>query len=248
MFEIRNLSIRTFLSLGFALVAMSSLPGCLLVAAGGAGAAGGYVLGQEESPGDQLKDTSMRSEISQSWVQYNFDLSKQLDATVYEGRVLVTGRVMNEDWHQEAIRRTWQVKGVKEVYDEVQVGPDTHFSDDARDTLITTRLRNDLIWDSQIRSVNYSIKTENAVVYVIGSARSQTELDRVTDYARNIANVRRVVSYVRIRTGQPADTQPASAPAANSPATATAATPAPAPSTPTASPTPRNEIQVQPLQ
>lgn len=222
--------------------ASAALSGCI-VAAAGAGAASGYaMLAQERAPSQQINDTVIRSLASQSWDQFNPDLAHDLDATVYEGRVLITGRVPSEEWRQEAVQRTWKVDGVKEVYDEVEVGPDTHFSDEARDTVISTRLRNDLVFDGQVKSINYTVKTENGVVYVIGSARSQDELDRVTGYARNIPNVRRVVSYVKIRTGEPAQAQASSG-------APTAITPAPA-ATPTAATqptTPRGQIEVTPL-
>jgi hypothetical protein len=118
--------------------------------------------------------------------------------------------------------------------------------DQARDTVISTRLRTDLVADSQIKSINYTVRTENGVVYVIGSARSQAELNRVTDYARNIPNVRRVVSYVRIRSGEPA--APVASGGASPAAPAAASAPPPmSEDTPAAAPTPRGEIQVTPL-
>src|SRR3984957_8863227 len=189
------------------------LTGCPLVAVG-AGAAGGYAtLAQERSASDQFKDLTIRSLVSKSWDQYSPDLPHNRDANVYEGRVLITGRLANEQLRQEAVQRAWKAEGVKEVYDEIEVGPDTHFSDEARDTVISTRLKNYLVWDGQVKSINYTIKTENGTVYIIGSARSKDELERVTGYARNIPNVRRVVSYVRVRPGEPVAAQAASSPA-----------------------------------
>lgn len=235
--------LRAFVLAGTLLAAAPSLAGCI-VAAAGAGAAGGYtVLGQELSPGQQVRDAATRAVIRQSWGEYNQEVAHDLEATVYDGRVLITGRVPQEEWRQEAVKRAWKADGVKEVYDEIEVGPDTHFMDEARDTVISTRLRNDLLFDQYIKSINYTIRTENGVVYIIGAARSPQELNRVTDYARNIPNVRRVVSYVRIRTGEPA------APVASS-GTAPAPAPAPAPAaedTPASAPTPRAAIEVQPL-
>jgi len=242
--------LRALLLAGTMLAALPSLSGCFLpLAAAGAGAAGGYAtLGQERSAGDQL-NVEIRSLVSQSWDQYSPDLPHNLDATVYQGRVLITGRLANEQLRQEAVQRAWKVDGVKEVYDEIEVGPETHFSDNARDTVISTRLRNDLVWDSQVKSINYSVKTENGVVYIIGSARTKDEMERVTGYARNIPNVRRVVSYVRVRPGEPAAAQAASSPAPVS----VAPTPAAASTAPTAltapadAPTQRSTIDVTPL-
>jgi BON domain len=84
------------------------------------------------------------------------------------------------------------------------------------------------------------VKTEDGVVYIIGSARSQDELDRVTNYARNIPNVRRVVSYVRIRTGAPPVAQTGAAPPPPSAV-------APVADDSTSAPTPRAAIEVTPL-
>jgi osmotically-inducible protein OsmY len=232
---------------GLLLTLAPALSGCLVAAAGAGGAAAGYgVLGQERSADQQVKDAGIGAAVSQSWGEYNQEVAHDLTATVYNGRVLITGRVPQAEWRQEAVKRAWKVDGVKEVYDEIEVGPDTHFMDEARDTVISTRLRNDLVFDKNIRSINYTVRTENGVVYIIGTARSQDELNRVTDYARNIPNVRRVVSYVRIRSGEPAQ---AAAPApANAPAAApAAAAPAAAEDTPAGAPTPRATIEVTPL-
>lgn len=234
--------LRSFLIAGTVLVMAPSLSGCILAAAG-AGAASGYtVFGQELGPDQQLRDTTIHAVIRASWGKYNEEVAHDLDCTVYDGRVLITGRLPNEDMRDEAVKLAWKADNVKEVYNEIVVGPDTHFVDEVRDTTISTRLRNDLRFDSHIRSINYNVTTEDGVVYVIGSARSQTELDRVTDYARNTANVRRVVSYVRIRGGAPEPQAAAAAPAAAPP-------PPPGPGdTPPNAPTPRSAIEVTPLQ
>jgi osmotically-inducible protein OsmY len=193
----------SWLSLVVALAAAPALSGCILAAAG-AGAAGGYsVFGQELSAEQQLKDKTIRAVVLQNWDKYDKALAHDADITIYDGRVLLTGRVRNDEWRAAAVKGAWQADGVKEVYDEIETGPDSRFMDDARDTVISSRLRGDLVADTHVKSINFTVKTENGTVYVIGSARSREELDRVTGYARNIPNVRRVVSYVRIRGGEP---------------------------------------------
>ena len=244
--------LRAFVSAAAMIATLPFLTGCPLLVVGAASAGGGYAtLGQERSAQDQVRDVATRSLVSQSWNEYSPDLPHNLDANVYEGRVLITGRLANEQLRQEAVQRAWKVEGVKEVYDEIEVGPDTHFSDEARDTVISTRLKNDLVWDGQVKSINYTIKTENGTVYIIGSARSKDELERVTGYARNIPNVRRVVSYVRVRVGEPVAAQAANNPAPVVQPAPSAANTAPtaltAPSAPAESPTQRSTIEVTPL-
>jgi osmotically-inducible protein OsmY len=100
----------------------------------------------------------------------------------------------------QAAGRTPNVRG---VYDELEVASPEGMWDDARDAWITARLRSELMLDTDVKSVNYSIDTANGSVYLIGSARSQSELDRATRIARYVPGVRRVVSYVEVRTAAP---------------------------------------------
>ena len=235
--------LRALLLAGGLIATLPLLSGCI-VAAAGAGAAGGYsVFGQEESAANQIQDKAIAAQVAQAWDKSSPQLAHDLDATVYESRVLITGRVPTQEMHRAAVETAHRVEGVKEVYDEIEVGPDTHFIDSARDTLISTTLRNDLLLDSHIRSINYTVRTESGVVYVVGTARSREELDRVTNYARNIARVRRVVSYVRIRAGTPPAT------AENAPAVQSSSPPPPPgpEDTPAGVPTPRGAIDVKPL-
>jgi len=175
-------------------------------------------------------------------------MTHQLSLSVYDGRVLITGLVSNPEWKSEAVRLAWEVKGVKEVNGEIELAASQGIGDTARDEVITTRLRSAILLDGQIRSVNYTIDAVNGAVFLSGSARSQAELDKVTNYARNIPNVKRVVSYVRIRTGEPAASGATAAPGASqdSPQTAPAA-PANTAPTPTTPGGPA-KIEVQPLQ
>lgn len=242
-----RLRFRTALGASVALGLIALLPGCVaVVAAGAGGAAGGYAVSQERSVGDQINDVTIRSNITQAWAKYSDPMTHALDATVYEGRVLLTGRVPNPEWRDQAVKLAWQVNGVKDVYNEIEIGPITSTGEDLSDTQITGRLRSDLLFDGEIRSVNYTITTAGRVVYLIGSARTQAELDRVTNYARNIPDVRRVVSYVMIRPGAPAGQQQ---PAQSQPPTEPAPAAPPANQAPASPPPSRaGAIEVQPLQ
>jgi hypothetical protein len=77
-------------------------------------------------------------------------------------------------------------------------------------------VRSELVLDPDIRSGNYTIDTAGRSVYLIGSARSQAELDRATQIARYVPGVKRVVSYVEIRSGAPVAARPGPPPASAS--------------------------------
>ena len=57
--------------------------------------------------------------------------------------------------------------------------------------------------DPEVRSGNFTIDTSNGSVYLIGSARTQAELELASRIARYIPGVKRVVSYVELRSGAP---------------------------------------------
>jgi osmotically-inducible protein OsmY len=196
-------ALRGRLGIAAVLALTAVLPGCIPVVLGGA-AAGGYAAGQERGPVQQVKDSGIKATIAQLWDQYNPQMASQLDANVYDGRVLITGSVANPDWRVEAVRLAWQAEGVKEVNSEIEVADKSTLTDQARDTWITTRLRTAILADGKVRSLNYSVETVNGTIYLMGSARTQGELDVVTNHARNIPNVKRVVSYVEVRPGEPA--------------------------------------------
>ena len=99
--------------------------------------------------------------------------------------------------------------------------------DSTKDAWITSEVRSRLVF-SNVRSVNYNIETAEGSVYLIGSARTEAELHHATDLARNVPGVKRVVSYVEIRPGEPPGAQLAGPPPASGAAGYSAAPAGPA--------------------
>jgi osmotically-inducible protein OsmY len=192
-----------------------ALEGCVVAVVGGA-AGGGYVLGQERGAGATLTDAAIKTEINARWLDTNRAIASYVDLNVFDGRVLLTGEVPDPLLRDQAVAEAWKTDGVKEVINEIQLGDSADVGSTATDNWIQTRLRTELTFDGNVNSLNYTIETVNGVVYILGSARSQDELDRVLNHARNLADVRRVVNYVRIRPGageQPVPAEASSAPA-----------------------------------
>ena len=197
------------------------LGGCPLAIVGGLAAAGGagYAANQERGVTGTADDIAIKTNIQNAWLQVNPLMQREFNVTVYEGRTLLTGTTSAPELKAQATQIASQIPGVRAVYDEIELAPREGAWQGVRDTWISAQIRSNLVFNSQVRSVNYTIDTVNGSVYLIGSARGQTELDRVTDAARNVPYVKRVVSYVEIRPGQPIASQPTPPP---EPAPATA--------------------------
>jgi osmotically-inducible protein OsmY len=185
------------------------LGGCPVAIVGGLAAAGGagYAANQERGVTGTVDDLTIKTNIQNAWLQVNPLMQRDFNITVYEGRTLLTGMSPNPELKAQATQIASQIPGVRAIYDEIEVAPSEAAWQGVRDTWISAQLRSNLVFASQVRSVNYTIETVNNSVYLIGSARSQAELDRVTDVARNTPYVKRVVSYVEIRPGTPVAAQ-----------------------------------------
>jgi osmotically-inducible protein OsmY len=212
------------------------LQGCAVAVVGGVAAAGGvgYEAAQERGLPGEVDDIKIRADVATALGAHYGDIN----TTVYGGRVLLTGSSPTDQEKSQAEQAASQVPGVKGVFNEIAVGAPENSWDIAQDAWITTRVRSDLVFDGDVRSGNYTIETDHKSVYLIGSARSQGELDRATQLARYVPGVQRVVSYVEIRSGVPGGEHPGPS---------QAGAPTASDSTPPTPPPPSAPIQVQKL-
>lgn len=186
------------------------LGGCAVAVVGGLAAAGGagYEAAQERGVNGSFDDMNLQSRINNALNnQYG-----NIITTVYNGKVLLTGSSPDPGAKSQAEQIARQQQGANVVYNEITVAPTEEAWEVAKDSWITARVRSDLVFNSDIRSANYTIETDRQTVYLLGSARSQAELDQATQAARYVPGVQRVVSYVDIRYGNPNATAQAAPP------------------------------------
>ena len=176
------------------------LNGCV-VAAVGVAAGGGYTMGQERGPGGVVSDTQIKTVLNAKWAKDDSKILDYIDLNIFEGRVLLTGNVPNPQIRDEAVADAQKVDGVKEVINDVTIGQRSTVGSTASDNWILTRLRSSLTFDGSVSSLNYSLQVVDGVVYILGSAKNQTEKDLVINHARNTPDVVKVVSYIRLRPG-----------------------------------------------
>ena len=163
----------------------------------GAGARAGIALAEDRSINEVLSDTALRVAINAQLFEASFqDLFWSVTTTVFEGRVLLTGRVVTENLRDEAAQIVWKIEGVREVLNEIEIGENKDVADSARDKMITVSLRTKILRDPRIAGINYKIGAYDRALYLIGVAQNQDELDRVITHAREVRYVRKLVSYV----------------------------------------------------
>jgi osmotically-inducible protein OsmY len=174
----------------------AALSGCAVAV--GAGALVGVTAAEERGVRGNANDLAIEVKIKDKYAEERLKLLTAIGVEVYEGRVLLTGATTDTALSDKAIALAWQVEGVQAVINEIQ-HVDTGVADFAHDAWISTQLRSGIAFDKDILSINYSIETVNRVVYLIGIAQSQAELDKVIAHANNIEYVTKVVNHVRIK-------------------------------------------------
>lgn len=173
--------------------------GCVPVVAGGV-AAGTNAGMQERTFGTAIDDSTIAAKIKNKFVQKDTNtLFAKVGIEVTEGRVLLTGAVRDQDVAVEAVRLTWEVEGVREVINEIQVTDQSAMRTIAADSFITTNIRSRMLLDKNVRSVNYNVETVRGTVYLMGVAQDQRELETVATIARNTRGVNKVVSHVLMK-------------------------------------------------
>jgi osmotically-inducible protein OsmY len=186
----------TILGAGLTLVLAACTPTTVAV---GAGSAVGVTAAQERGVEGAASDIKIRFEINRLLLQKSTELFLDVNLQVQEGRVLLSGTVPDPQSRVDAVRLAWLTDGVREVINEIEITEDGSFADFTLDRTIEAKIRAKLLGDREVVSLNYSIEAVNQSVYLIGVAQSQAELDRVIAHAKDVAYVRRVVSYVLLK-------------------------------------------------
>lgn len=145
-------------------------------------------------------DTAITFDINEILLGEKYrDLFPEISTDVYEHVVMLTGTVKFAQNKQRASELVRGAKGVKRIINELQVTQSYGIGPAANDLWIETKLKVLLLGTKDIRSINYRWRSVNGTVYVIGAARSQTELNTVLDVIRKTERVKKVVNHAWIR-------------------------------------------------
>ena len=188
---------KAFIALSCLLALTLSACAPVVVAAGGAAVAAGTT---EKGLATSINDSFIHTKISEVYFKNDLDLSKNVNIEVNQGSVLLTGVVQSREDAITAVGLAWQVHGVVEVIDEIDVSDKTPSK--AKDLAAKAELRTRLIVDVEIHSLNFSIDVVGEVIYLSGIAQSEAEMNKVIAHARDLFFGTEVVNYIRINDDQ----------------------------------------------
>ena len=176
-----------------------ALSGCV-GAAVGIGTAAVAASTTEKGFSTSVADGVIETKLVDRFIQNDTALAAGIDKSVNNGSVLLTGRVDTIEQKVLATKLAWEIKGVREVVNEVQVTQDSSLRDKAKDLAASAQLRAALIGDQNVSSLNFSIDVVNGIVYLSGVASDEMEKERVIAHAQELRFAKKVVNYIILET------------------------------------------------
>ena len=119
-----------------------------------------------------------------------------VDITLYEGRLMLTGTMRSEEGRKKLIANAWKADNVNQVIDEIFVGDKTPRGQGFSDSRIDQAINVKLLSDRGLSSADYKVAVSGGVVYILGVARDEVALNRALNHARSTSGVKKVVSHV----------------------------------------------------
>ena len=191
---------RQFLIPGFVLLLSSfALTSCIETAVG-LGTAAVAASTTEKGFSTSVSDTVIKAKLTDKFIQNDASLVTGVESSVSNGAVLMTGKLDTQDQKILATRLAWEIKGVKEVINEIQIVNNNSLKTTAKDLAASAQLRAALIGDQEISSLNYSIDVVNGIVYLSGVAANEKERERVITHAQALRFAKKVVNYIILST------------------------------------------------
>ena len=152
----------------------------------------------DRSLGTIVDDATIKLNISSKFLLAKNSLFLNIDTVVLEGRVLLTGIVDTQEIRIQAIQTVWEIPGVNEVINEIEVGEKSTIKEYANDIWINTQVKSLAAKTIGLRALSYNFETIKGKVYIAGISSRPEQLQAIIDSTKTIKGVKEIVNYVVI--------------------------------------------------
>ena len=190
----------SFVCLLFLITCLSGCAGTLL----GGAAVVGLASVQERS----IKDAAIDMKLGLQLQKKLFTLSKDklfgsVDVIIIEQRVMMIGNVESQELRDLASQAAWEISPkIKDVLNEITIGEKSTIISEAKDARISLSLSGLLIGDSDISDINFNHSVSKQVIFLIGIAQDNEELNKVINHARTVKGVKKVINHIILKSSK----------------------------------------------
>ena len=180
------------------LIIILNLQSCAAPIIGGVGAIAFSSSAQEKGLGTSINDKVIYVKLRNAIYDWNPSVSENVSLSVDNGSILVTGKLKNIDTKIQLTKIIWEINGVKEVNNKVQISETNNFKNIAKDLASLGEIKARLMASKKLNSLNFSIDVVNNIAYISGIASSEEEISIVTQIAQEARFIKEVQNFVKV--------------------------------------------------
>lgn len=147
------------------------------------------------SIGNKIDDQFIAPQVEANIARAHADLTSptsHIVVTSYNGVVLLAGQTPRSDLKAAAEQAARRVQGVSKVHNELQVLQPTSLLARSNDSLLTTKIKAQMVADATVPSTRIKVVTENGIVYLLGLI-SRQEAANATNLVQSVGGVQKIV-------------------------------------------------------
>ena len=182
----------------FFLIIVLGLKSCAAPIIGGMGAIAFSSSAQEKGLGTSINDKVIYVKLRNAIYDWDPNVAEKISISVDDGSILVTGNLKNIDSKIKLTKVIWEVNGVKEVNNKVQITETNNLKNIAKDLASLGEIRARLMASKKLNSLNFSVDVVNNIAYISGIASSEEEIAIVTRIAKEARFIKEVQNFVKV--------------------------------------------------
>ena len=182
----------------FLLIIILNLQSCAAPLIGGVSAIAFSSSAQEKGLGTSINDKVIFVKLRNAIYDWNPSVAENVSLSVDNGSVLVTGKLKNIDTKVKMTKIIWEINGVNEVNNKVQISETNNLKHIAKDLASLGEIKAKLMASKEINSLNFSIDVVNNIAYISGIASSEEEISIVTQIAQEAKFIEEVQNFVKL--------------------------------------------------
>ena len=157
----------------------------------------GLLLGgcSNRSIGNKIDDQFLEPDVASKIEKSHADLASPTShvvVTAYNGVILLAGQTPRAELKEQAAQVARSVPGVTKVHNELQVLRPSSLAARSNDAAITTKIKTQMLFDSEVSSARVKVVTENGIVYLMGLV-TRAEGASATRVVQSASGVQRIV-------------------------------------------------------
>ena len=180
------------------LLIILNLQSCAAPIIGGVGAIAFSSSAQEKGLGTSINDKVIFVKLRNAIYDWDPSVSENVSLSVNNGSILVTGKLKNIDTKIQLTTVIWEINGVKEVNNQVQISEINNLKNIAKDLASLGEIKARLMASKKLNSLNFSIDVVNNIAYISGVASSEEEISIVTQIAQEARFIKEVQNFVKV--------------------------------------------------